>query len=199
MGLQRQQFINTTNNLPLPPIEFLPISPNPPATMTESTEEMDRELGLNYIHTLFGGNLVLILGMMISNIDEIDRIENAVNLSTETAFSQITVQEAIQCSVFGEYSGEFNDVNNESFYTPEIEGALEDVNGHDESKYINLIESGTVFLAKINSFDQPIYSNMVPTINNYISDLKSKIEQAFPSVTTQSVQSNIYDFMHYLQ
>eukprot|EP00834_Sanchytrium_tribonematis_P005583 NODE_348_length_8996_cov_0.416433.p7 type:complete len:136 gc:universal NODE_348_length_8996_cov_0.416433:6618-6211(-) len=79
MGLQRQQFINITNNLPLPPIEFLPISPNLPATMTESTEEMDRELGLNHINTLFGGNLVLILGMMISNIDEIDRINNNNN------------------------------------------------------------------------------------------------------------------------
>lgn len=135
------------------------------------------------------------LGMMLNNINEMDRVESALVKAIDKEAQFTTSQEVVQYALYGEPHNELDAVYQ---FTPEEEGVIEDDNGYSLDKYEQVISSAKTLLNELNEFEPPIYTGMIPTLTRYVADLEVKKNVEFPpEASNPPRQSTINDFLHY--
>ena len=136
------------------------------------------------------------LGMMLANIEEMNRIESIVNVAFNNESRSFTKTQAIDLIVSGDYVANSTDPVLE--FDREAEFSQTDGEGSTIERYEELIQSGKQFIEKSREFKQPIYSNLIPCLFEHIENLEREKQQKFPLLERQ-YQSTINQFIHYQQ
>ena len=133
----------------------------------------------------------------MDNINTIDRVENQVNIEFHQDASRLVQEDVVEYTLFGAS----NAVDNPALeFEPEIDESFVDNNGYFEQQYDEIIGIGQQFIDKTREFKEPIYTDLIPTMKNYIQYLKNEKLDKFPPVPPpEPVQSTIHQFMHYRQ
>ena len=136
------------------------------------------------------------LGMMLANIEEMNRIESIVNVAFNNESRSFTKTQAIDLIVNGDFVANSTDPVLE--FDREAEFSQTDGEGFTIERYEELIQTGKQFIEQSRGFKQPIYSNLIPCLFEHIENLEREKQQKFPLLERQ-YQSTINQFIHYQQ
>ena len=133
----------------------------------------------------------------MSVINTIDRVENQVNIEFHQDASRLVQEDVVEYTFFGASNAMDNPALD---FEPEIDESFVDNNGYSEEQYNEIIGIGQQFIEKTREFKKPIYTDLIPTIKNYIQYLKNKkLDKSPPVQPPEPVQSTVHRFMHYRQ